>query len=498
MPELPIVTQKQNIVAKTPAPLQTSADVDIRNDASAPFKDIQGVTDTIGKVAQVWSNANDVMQATDARSKHGLAIADIQARAERDPNFNNTQKYHDELTKAKNESLANIGNQQVAQKLGAEFNYDSGIASIKIADNMKQKNIVWGQVNAKNEIDRLMQQKLAAPMNSQQSIVIQDKIDATIHDNVTTGVLSPQQAQKMMTDAQKTSVQYEIYNDPSTSEQDSNVLKELKDPKGKYSFLSPDTRLDLITESQRRVFQNNQTYKRNVEDSQNVRNNTFIEKLAAGTANFQDIDTEMKIPEEQGGMKRTQLLQYKQFLERGVDKNLNEMIREKDANKDPTQRAKMAKEYNDLIETYMDDRTDQWKAKDLLAKALADGHIDADEAKIMNPMRDGLKDIQFNKDTSPISSAIKQVKGWMGNNNSSSEDIAVRLKQLIGGISGGNDPQLESSKIVDAEMVKHFPDIQTYPKEGKKYLDKRSGRAYVVYPDNKWAWVEGKNPETKK
>lgn len=497
MPELPIYQARNNIKANAPAPLKGAADMDLRQgEAAQGFNDIQGINKTLADTAQAWSNANDVMQATEARSKHGLAIADIQQRAERDPDFSNGPKYHEELVKAKNTTLEGISNQQVAAKLGAEFNYDSGVAAIKIQDNMRQKQIVWGQVQAKNSLDTLMQQKLQAP-DAEQAIY-DEKIKATIHDNVVTGILSPAQADKLLSDAQKTSVQYQIYNDPATSEQDSKVLADLKDPKGKYAFLPPDTRLDLITESQRRVFQNNQTYKRNVEDSQVVRNNNFINKMADQTATFQDIDAERAIPEEQGGIKRTVLDQYTRRLQGDVQEDLNRLLRQKGDNKKPTQVAKKAKEYNDLIEMYLDDKSDQWKAKEALAKGYADGLLDADELKILDPLKTNLKDIQFNKDTSLIATAVKQVKNWMGKSNASSEDIAIRIKQLLNSIGAGENPQVQAKKIMDAEMTKHFPEMQTYPKEGKKFLDRASGRAYVVYPDGKWAWVEGKNPEVKK
>lgn len=487
MAVIPGYDSKQNINANIAEPT--------RNEADIPFKQQQQVMSTLQDVTQKWSDANDVMQYTEAKAKYEVAASDIQARAAADPNFKDSAKYFAELDKAKSLNLSGINNKQVVEKAALEFDYGNQIAKIKIGSQAKEKQLEYNKVMVKSNLDTLLQKKLSAATPAE-AMQYDHQINNVLDLNVRSGVLTYAEADKQLKDSQKTSVQYEIYNDPSTQETQSTLLKELRDPNGKYEYLDPDTRLSLIEESQRRIFQNNQTYKREVEQSQVKRNDGFIEKLAGQTANFKDIDNEEKIPEDQGGIKRTVLLQYRRFLQSGVEKTLNDMIREKNPNtKEATQRSRMATEYNDLIENYLSDKTDQWKAKELLAKSLADGVIDADELKVLSPIKDGLKDVKFNKDTSPIASVVKQVKSWMGNSNASSENIATRLKQMIGGIGDGGQPQAEMGKIMDAEMLKHFPDYSTYPKEGKNYLDKKSSRAYKIFSDGKWAWIEGQKQQ---
>lgn len=494
MPTLPIYNAKQNVDTQAPAPL-SSAQPYLRNDATAAAKNADQITSTIADIGQKWSDANDVMQYTDAKAKHAVALASIESQAAADPDPKNADKYMQMLGDAKDTALSGISNQLVASKAGSEFNLDSQITGIKIQTNFRTKQLAINQVNVKTNLDSLLQSKLQAPAGSPLAQQYDLQIQNLLKENVATGTLSPEDAQKMLEESQKTSVQYQIYNDPSTAEQDSALLNQLKDPKGKYDFLDPKTRLDLIQESQRRIFQNNQTFKRQVDDSQVQRNSDFIGKLSDQTATFKDIDQEMAIPESQGGIKRGTLLQYKRFLENGVDRTLNEWMKEKvNGTQELTNRATMAKQYNDLIENYLDDKTDQWKAKELLAKGLADGHLDADELKVLDPIKQNLKDIQFNKDTSPVAWAVKQVKQFMGNSNASSEDIALRTKQLLGNISSGDTPTVSMGKIMSSEMLKHFPDAPTYPKQGKHFIDKASGRAYVVYPEDgqiKWKWADG-------
>lgn len=485
MPDLPVYNSNKNIDPQLQEPL--------RDEAVQPFKDNAAIIETAQKIDDQWNAANDTMQYTEAKAKHGIQIADVQNRAASDPNFKNSPQYYKELQKITQQATVGIENSQVAERANAEFQYDAGIASLKMQNDFRQKQMAFNLVNVKTSVDTLLQSKLAAatPAEAQN---YQTQMDTLIQANIASGVLSPKEAETLVSNSQKTAVEYQIAADPSTQEQDSHVLAELKDPKGQYSFLAPSVRLDLVQEAQRRIFQNNQTYKREVDQSQTVRNNDFIQKMAEGTANFQDVNNEMKIPEEQGGMKRSVLLQYQKYLQSGVDKTLNEYLREGGKN-DPTKRAQLAKQYNELIESYMDDNSDKWKAKEMLAKGLKDGVLDADELKILNPLKDGLKDIQFNKDTSPIATAIKTVKGWMGNNNAPSDQIALRLKQMMNSLGAGDTVEVAQSKVMAAEMLSHFPEHQQYPKEGKRFMDKKTGRAYVVYPDGKWAWVQGKNPE---
>lgn len=494
MPTLPIYNSKENLNTQAPAPL-SSAQPYLRDNASQAAKDSQGIINTVADIGQKWSDANDVMQYTDAKAKHTVALASIEGQAAADPDPKNADKYVGMLGDAKDAALSGISNQRVASQADSEFNLDSQITGLKIQSNFRTKQLAINQVNVKTNLDSLMQSKLQAPAGSPLAQQYDMQIQNLLKENVAAGTLGPEDAQKMLEESQKTSVQYEIYNDPSTVEKDSALLNELKDPKGKYSFLDPKTRLDLIGESQRRIFQNNQSFKKQVDDSQVQRNTDFIGKLANQTATFKDIDQEESIPESQGGIKRGTLLQYRRFLENGVDKTLNDWMKEKvTGSAELTDRANMAKQYNDLIENYLDDKTDQWRAKELLAKGLADGHLDSNELKVLDPIKQNLKDIQFNKDTSPISWTVKQVKQFMGKSNASSEDIALRTKQLLGNISTGDTPTVSMGKVMSSEMLKHFPDAPTYPKQGKHYIDRASGRAYTIYPEDgqiKWKWTDG-------
>ena len=481
-PSLPSYDSQQNIRPNTVAPL--------REEAAQPFQDQQKVLGAMQEITQKWSNANDVMQYTEAKAKHGLAVMDIESRAALDPDFKNSEKYHKELQAVRKDATSGISNQQVASRAAVEFDYDDQVAKIKIENGFRQKQVEYNKVMVKTNMDTLIQGKLSAatPAEAQQYDL---KIEQLLAANVATNVLSLEEADVMLTKSQETAVKYEVYAENATQEKDSETLKELKKHDGKYSFLDPDTRLSMIEESQRRIFQNNQTFKKQVDESQAVRNDAIVDKMSSETLTFKDIDAEEAIPESQGGLPRKVLLQYKKYQQRGVEETLNEALKKKNPDgKKLTPTAVRAKEYNDLIEKYLTEDMGKWEAKELLAKALVDGQLDADELKILNPIKDNLKDIEFNKNTSPVAWAIKQYKKFSKSSNASSEDLAIRTKQMLKDIGAGTAPDVAMKKIMDSDMLKHFPDYKTYPKEGKRKIDRKTGKAFYVKPDGEWGWVE--------
>jgi hypothetical protein len=276
----------------------------MRNEATAPFENNQKVLGAMTQVAQAWSEAQDVMQYTQAKAKYEVTSATIQGRAAADPDFNNLNKYTDELKNSKKEIIKGISNQAVANKLGMEIDYGNEIASIKIGAGFREKEIANNKVMLKTNMDSLLQKKLNAATPAE-AMQYDNEMNELLQANLKTGTIDAADLDKMMKDSQKTSVQYEIYSDPATKEVDSAVLKELKDPKGKYSFLGPNERLDLIQESQRRIFQNNQTFKREAEVSRNTRFDNIFTKAYQNNLTLADIDAEIKIPEEQGGDRKS-------------------------------------------------------------------------------------------------------------------------------------------------------------------------------------------------
>jgi hypothetical protein len=396
VPILPVYNSNRNIQA---IPIAAQKD-----DARQFGENVDVVLSTMDKIR----DANDTMQYSRAKAEYLLETQRINAEATADPDYNNSGKYLSRLDKIKSTILSRVDNLVVRNNLSMEMDYDNQVSAIKINSHFKAKEIEDTKYKLSKGVAVLQQQKVFA--NSQDE---KDKNDFEIKKllsmNVYSGIISSAEADKMYKDTQKTAIKYDIYADLSTSEDESKVLNELRDPNGSYKDIDSDTRLSLIEESQRRIFQNNQTLKKATEASQLERTDRLIDKFLDGTVTFEDIDQEIAIPEDQGGMPRNIILKYQKAIQSGVGQSLNKMLQEKNRGR-PTERAKKVKSYNDLIDIYVNDDVDQWKAKEALVDAWADGNIDASEKKFLNDLRKMKPGVQ-----DAIRESIKTIRGLIDN-----------------------------------------------------------------------------------
>lgn len=458
------------------------------------------VEETTGKVlgaainfTEKWSNALDTMQKTTVKANTAVSIQRIEQEAALDTNINNYDIYAQKLDKLKNEHIKGFNNKMVEQGASIELDYDINMSKVNIDNIFKKKQIVSAQFSLDTDIEASINKQVSNPAIAEAERL---RMLATIDENVSSGIISAEDGKKKKDEALKSVVSYSIYNDAATKEEDSLVLSELKKGKnGIYGFLDASDTLSMIQDSQKRIFQNNQTYKRDVEDSQKIRNDNIIEKMLAQDLTIKDIEDEEAIPEEQGGMKRSVLNTYKNSVINGINKDLNKMLTEK-SDKEPTKRAIEVKKYNDLIDNFIDDELDSWKAKDMLARAYADGIIDKNEQKFLNDLNNNLSDISLNRSTSPIAGAIKGIKEfWRHQKIATDEDLAISIKKLVGGIMAGDKPEEAQKKIMSDSVKSTFADYASYPEDGREKIDKATGRRFKVYPDGTWAWEEAKKSQ---
>jgi len=220
-----------------------------------------------------------------------------------------------------------------------------------------------------------------------------------------------------------------------------------------------------------------------IKDNQETRHNGLLDNLAQGKLTLTDIENEMQIPEELGGIPKKTLISYQKAIQNGIQKDLNRWLTEKTSDKDPTARAKAVKQYVDLINDFVSEDTDKWHAREKLAEAYADGIINSQEASFLNKLRTNLKDIEFNRSSGPIVNAVKALKSWMGKNNASDEEITLRVKQLLGTLSQGQANPVDTTKtILQDHLRSKIPEIDTLSSKGQLMMDAYGNKA-IVYPD---------------
>ena len=246
-------------------------------------------------------------------------------------------------------------------------------------------------------------------------------------------------------------------------------LYNIKDPvKRKAAFDFTNTLADkVITEQQETKF------------------NGLLDNLSQGKLTLTDVENEMQVPEDRGGIKKTILIKYQNALQSGISKDLNRMLKEETPDNEPTSRAKAVKQYTDLIDNFISDDVDKWHAREKLAEAYADGIVSAPEATFLNKLKTDLKDIQFNRSTGPLVNSVKAMKSWMKQNNASDEDITLNLKKLLGTLqSGEGDPQEVSKSLMQNHIYSKIPTAPTFSPNGQLVADS-DGVLKIVYPDGR-------------
>ena len=412
------------------------------------------------------------MQYTTAITNHNVAIADIEARAANDTDYNNSAVYFKDLEKARTASLQGFQNKAVQQKAMVEIDADSRISQIKVSSIFRKKQLAFGVVELDKGLEALEIKRLNAASPAELAKTNQDILEL-LDVNVKAGIISDADREKKIDKMQVTGVQYDIYSDPARHEKDSVVLKELrKGSNGRYGFLSAEERLDLIAENQRRIFQNNQSFKRDISESQNIRHDSILDKIADGILTFQDIDNELRIKPEEGGVPKKILVSYQKGLGTAIVKDLKQIVGEKvyrGGRQQPTKKAKKAANYLRLIDNFIDDKTDLWKAREYLADAYADGILNPKEAKFLNTLKDDLKDIEWNRSSKWRKGFIEAFIGK--NRNLPDEELALKVKSLIQTLATTKNPEEAVVNFNRKNNIEDMPEMITFDEKGEALMD---------------------------
>lgn len=117
-------------------------------------------TEAIGKVGQTvqdtsikWVNALDTVQKTTATANFRTGLAEIQQRAQNDPNYNNSDQYMKEIEKLRTDNLKGFASKTAETETALNFGYESKVAGIQIGNIYKKKMIDVGQASTLSLID---------------------------------------------------------------------------------------------------------------------------------------------------------------------------------------------------------------------------------------------------------------------------------------------------------------------------------------------------------
>jgi len=303
-----------------------------------------------------------------------------------------------------------------------------------------------------------------------------------------------------------------IAQDMSIRQDDSTVMKELqKGKQGIFGYL-PTTELNKsIKESQQKIYYNSQIQVRQNKEFQEARNDDILSKINSQTITLADIQKEIEIPEEQGRLPLKTLLKYKEGIVKRIGNDLEWEIKQttqgvpwgtKGVGKlTLTENAKKVTKYLNLINAFVDDKTDALYAMEILADAYKDGIVNRDEAPLLNGLRKNIKGIEtirkkeqpqsaigtvldVTTNMMPLVAAVKIMVSRMKGIGATEEELVINIKNLLGTASKGGNPIEASHKAIQDFTINKMPELSTAPEKGTLLMD-AEGNLAMGYPDGR-------------
>lgn len=454
MPTLPRATAQRNIDANPGSVL--------RDESQRVFKDIDTVNSAIGEINKKWTEARDVMEYTEAKAKHAMALNDIENRAANDPDFKNSDKYKKEIVAAKQSALKLVGNQQVAGRLGYELDVDGQTAGIRIDSRFRKLQLDNNKIAVKSNIDSIMKQRIYAGSEAEKEYCGQ-QISNIINLNIEAGTLSEAEARKILYDSTKLTYEDIIYSNPQEG------LKLIE----KSEDLVAEDKYELKSKAQQIIKRDKDFEEWNlqqsltsatIELSEALHNNTLTSPMVRDMQQKGIIDSEtatifdsLAINKKYDIPSSTPMGKPEYFL-RLLESSMGESAKIdkvlKDAAKDYSSGNIGANQYRYFIEN----------AKEMFERQRKGIFTKSKEQENVKAAVEGIKDLDVSSFKEP-----DKVKGEMVN-------------KFFDRYAQGEDSNKVKNDIINESILKNKPEIANFPTEGKIMVDKNGNKARV-FPD---------------
>ena len=445
-PSLPIYNSRNNIQPMQSAPFRQEAGQDAANQNQ--------VLNTVTQIAQKWSDANDVMQATEAKTKYEISSAEIQSRAAADPDFNNSTKYFKELEKVKVDSLKGVANQSIAGQLRLDFERGNAVTAMKIGADFQMKQIQAHKINVAQSLDIMQQKRLNASTDIERK-QIDGEMQGLINASLASGVLEPQEAMKLKEKSTLSAYENMIYSNPEFA------IEQLK----KAEDLTPKQRENFIEDAKGLLQKRKEYADWQLEQTQTQSTIQLAEAMQNGS-----LTSQMVRDMQQGGLIDSETAAI--FDSIALDEPYE--IPEETVTNEP--------DY--LLRLLEDSNGDKPQIKKILksaARAYADNKIGSNQYSYFLQEAKEIFDRQskgiFTKSPTQqkVMGAIYSMKeffGGMGKTiKESNENLKTSVDKFFDRFRPGDNPEKIKKEIVDEFMVEKNPAILNIPEEGQMFYD---------------------------
>lgn len=179
MPDFPRYQSQRDLSTRQPAFLSTE---DRSYQATESLGKLAGQAQDI---AAQWQTHTDNIQKTAALANFKTGMLDIQNRAANDPDFNNSNRYYEEIDKLRENSLKGFSSKQSQAEMALELGYQSTAGRIQIENTYRKKIVKVGQAstislmetaNSPEEIAAIAEASVANQLyDPKDAMVLQDK-----------------------------------------------------------------------------------------------------------------------------------------------------------------------------------------------------------------------------------------------------------------------------------------------------------------------------------
>lgn len=456
-PSIPTYNAQRNIQARTAAPF--------RQEASQPFEDQQKVLGVMQGIAQDMSHANDVMQANEARSKYGVRATEIQMRAQADPDYKNSDKYIKELEKAKTESLMGINNQEVANQIRSELDYDRAVTGLKINHNFQSKQREANKYDLQQNVQREYN-TIATTNHPNEKIQASANIDKYINESLSSGVITQEDADKIRRGSEINSIQNLMYLDPQKAVDQINEANLSPEEKGK------------LTEEAKSIQKKNEEYadwqlqqiqkQATIDLSDALYNNNLTPQMV------RDMQQKGIIDSDTAAIFDSIALNKADFPEPPSTAQPNYFIR--------------------LLEDSMGDKKQIQRTMADAAKAYSEHKMGTSQyAYFIQSSKETFERqskgiFTPSKEQKGVGSAIDGIKSFFDNlgksGKESEENLYEGVNKFFDRFKPGQDPDVIKKQIINEKVLEEKPDVSAFPSEGKIMIDGNGNKA-LVFPDGR-------------
>ncbi|MEA2037949.1 MAG: hypothetical protein U9O94_10670 [Nanoarchaeota archaeon] len=410
-------------------------------------------------IAQKFYNLKVQRESTKASNDLNMELTnlEVQATNDKDPdNFNYYVTQRDKIVS----KYSNVISDRAAKARFSQQAQLAGFNTISKIQATKRKQSIEAQFYESDRKLEVSEASFVATTDLVEKKILQEGVLRTIDENVKNGIYSPVQGMARRTRVkeawekkwQTNQVQAILNKDPDLAEQ--MIVN------GDFGEFTPDEKANWLRIIEQKRKQIKAERKAKVDA---IRKNTLDQldqKLFKETLEISDIETASKIPVEDGGVQKKELVTRRNTLLSSQKKSL-EYIMENNPE---------AEEYIKITDKILTKSTDLAMARELIIEAYGDGVISKEESESMTKVVKHLKDMQWNQTTGNIFiNGWKTLKAWAGKTNKSTDETVGMLRQfLLESTKDNANPIKISTDLIDIKKKEAYPQYNNW-EIGKSY-----------------------------